>query len=517
MSRHPGVELLTGRQSILIVLPHLEVGGAQRVAINLANHWVQQGYVVKLLTTLEHKTDFYQLDERIERLILKKRKACVEPQKLGFVAYIEKLLTDQLLILEASHRRSATASRRPQSRFHTAAQAFVAARQPLPQSMNAILYLPRRIWSELHPLGEPLRMRGIRTRLLFFSVLILRITNVATQTAARRARKSVENLKTRVATRGLRFAQITRQPKLLTQLLRMSVWRVGALRNALQIVQPDVVLSFLSTTNMIAVAAGYGLPFRVVISERNDPARQELKQPWHYLRPHIYPLAHLVTANSHGALEELGHYCPSSKLAYVANPIAVTITPSYAHRKCSILFLARLVEQKAPDILVEAFAEFSHEHPDWSLEIAGDGPMEPELRELVSTLGIEAKVKFHGMVKDPTDLLATSRIFALPSRFEGTPNSLLEAMAAGMACIVSDASPGPLRLVEHERCGLVVTTDNPRALAKALSRLAEDFGLQVRLAKAARERTREFLLDNVAGEWERLIFSDSERGRSDGG
>ena len=513
---------MTRRQRLLIVLPHLEVGGAQRVAVNLANYWVQQGHVVKLLTTLEHKTVFYQLDERIERLILKKPAARVGPQKLGLVANIEKLLTVQLLILQASRRCSAASDPRPRGRFLTAAQAFIATRPPLPQSMNAMLYLPRRIWSELHPLGEPLRLRGIRTRLLFFSILILRTTHVATlvlRGAVWRTRKSIANLRTRVATGGLRFSRLTRQPKLLTQLLRMSVWRVGALRNALQIVQPDVVLSFLSTTNMIAVAAGYGLPFRVVISERNDPARQELQQPWQRLRPHIYPLADLVTANSHGALEELANYCPSAKLAYVANPIVVTSTPSYAHRRCSILFLARLVEQKAPDILVEAFAEFSQEHPDWSLEIAGDGPMESELRELVCALGIEAKVKFHGMVKDPTDLLATSRIFALPSRFEGTPNSLLEAMASGLACIVSDASPGPLRLVEHERCGLVVTTDDPHALAKALSRLAEDLDLQVRLGIAARERTREFLLDNVAREWERLIFPDNqnERGRSDRG
>jgi glycosyltransferase involved in cell wall biosynthesis len=243
-----------------------------------------------------------------------------------------------------------------------------------------------------------------------------------------------------------------------------------------------------------------------VISERNDPTRQELQEPWRSLRPRVYPLADLITANSHGALRELTNYCPAEKLAYVANPIAISEEPSSAGRTSSILFLARLIPQKAPDILIEAFAQFARQHPEWSLEIAGDGAMGPELRTRVDALGLDRQVKFHGHVKDPTDLLARSRVFALPSRFEGTPNSLLEAMASGLACIVSDASPGPLTLVEHEKSGLVVRTDDPAALAEAFARLADDSDFQLEMATAARERTREFLIDSVAGQWETLLF-----------
>ena len=130
------------------------------------------------------------------------------------------------------------------------------------------------------------------------------------------------------------------------------MWRVTALRETIQAVQPDVVLSFLSSTNIITVAAGYGLPYRIVISERNDPTRQE----------------------DSGALAKSTATCLSSggpnygeqswrntgidgvlrrrKLAYVANPIAITDDPSSDGRTASILFLARLIPQKAPDVLV---------------------------------------------------------------------------------------------------------------------------------------------------------------------
>ena len=63
-----------------------------------------------------------------------------------------------------------------------------------------------------------------------------------------------------------------------------------------------------------------GCLYRVVISERNDPTRQELQEPWRSLRPRVYPLADLITANSHGALRELTNYCPAEKLCLCCKP-----------------------------------------------------------------------------------------------------------------------------------------------------------------------------------------------------
>ena len=144
--------------------------------------------------------------------------------------------------------------------------------------------------------------------------------------------------------------------------------------------------------------------------------------------------------------------------------------------------------------------------PGWRLHVAGDGPLNLELESRVSTLALADHVTLHGLVPDPAPLLAGCRIFVLPSRFEGTPNALLEAMTYRMACIVSDASPGPLRLIEDGVSGLVVETGSAVALAAAMERLSRDEQLQVDLGNAAFERVRGFGIDRVGPTWDRLLF-----------
>ena len=77
---------------------------------------------------------------------------------------------------------------------------------------------------------------------------------------ARHTQKSASKFLIWTATKCLTYAQLANRPTLLARSLRMSMWRVTALRETIQAVQPDVVLSFLSSTNIITVAAGYGLP-----------------------------------------------------------------------------------------------------------------------------------------------------------------------------------------------------------------------------------------------------------------
>ena len=161
--------------------------------------------------------------------------------------------------------------------------------------------------------------------------------------------------------------------------------------------------------------------------------------------------------------------------------------------------------------LIEAFARFIRTAPDWKLHVAGDGPMAEELQTRVRALGLTDDVTFHGVVADPTPLLAKCRIFVLPSRFEGTPNALLEAMAHRMPCIVSDASPGPLRLIEHGANGLVVETGSVESLAGAMGKLSRDERLRRALGDAAFERVREFALDRVGPVWDQILFPDDRR------
>jgi glycosyltransferase involved in cell wall biosynthesis len=282
--------------------------------------------------------------------------------------------------------------------------------------------------------------------------------------------------------------------------------RVRRLRERFQALQPAVIISFLGATNIQTLLAVRGLGLPVLISERNDPAMQQLDPPWEKLRPRIYPEADVVTANSAGALNTMRRYVPTGKLHQVANPLSVPPCPSHiSPGQNRFIAVARLVEQKGLDLLLDAFARIAASATGWELDIVGDGPLRRELEARVHRLAISEQVVFHGHQADPFPLLYSASVFVLPSRFEGMPNAMLEAMGCGLAVITSDASPGPLELVRDGETGLVVASEDSAALAAAMQRMILDPALRERLAAAARRAVQHMNADAVVAEWNGLI------------
>lgn len=116
-----------------------------------------------------------------------------------------------------------------------------------------------------------------------------------------------------------------------------------------------------------------------------------------------------------------------------------------------IMFVGRLVKVKGVDILIRAFALINH--PDAALVIVGDGPERKSLERIVSELGVSDRVIFTGWRDDAPKLVSVADVFVLPSLSEGLPQSLLEALAHGVPCIVSDIPPLRDLPVEYFRCG----------------------------------------------------------------
>jgi glycosyltransferase involved in cell wall biosynthesis len=288
--------------------------------------------------------------------------------------------------------------------------------------------------------------------------------------------------------------------------------RVRRLRKALRDAGAPVAIAFIMPTAVLTLFAALGLNVRVVACERNDPERQSFGVLWELLRRVAYPWADVVTANSHGALTTLKAYVPNNKLVYVANPLAAPPQGEPAALKApTILSVGRLNHQKAHDVLLEAFALFAAKHADWRLAIMGNGPEAADLRNLASRLGMSDRVDWLGTQLNPYPWLRSARIFALVSRHEGTPNALLEAMSCGLPCIVSNASPGPLELVEDGMTGLVVPVDDHRTLAASIGRLADDANLSRRLGAAARARVRGENAEMALRTWETAVELASRR------
>jgi glycosyltransferase involved in cell wall biosynthesis len=168
-------------------------------------------------------------------------------------------------------------------------------------------------------------------------------------------------------------------------------------------------------------------------------------------------------------------------------------------------FMGRLESQKAVDVLIGAWLRTSLVRTGALLCVAGEGPLQPDLRAIAAGHPLSGTIRFLGHV-EAVEFLRALDAFALPSRYEGMPNALLEAMASGPP-VVGTRIGGTEDLVEHGQTGLLVGVDDVGHLAAALDHLADPTTRQ-RLGRAARDRVETaFSLDAVAGHYEELYQS----------
>jgi len=157
----------------------------------------------------------------------------------------------------------------------------------------------------------------------------------------------------------------------------------------------------------------------------------------------------------------------------------------------NIICVARLEYSKGIDVLLHAWKRMMLTSAEWQAQLeprlllVGDGVLQPQLKRMVIELNIQDNVEFLGLRTDIIDLLQQSWGYVLPSRGEGMPNALLEAMACGLPCIATRVSGSEDILVDGVN-GLLVESEQPVELAHALRRLVEDADLAQRLAEEGR-------------------------------
>ena len=178
-----------------------------------------------------------------------------------------------------------------------------------------------------------------------------------------------------------------------------------------------------------------------------------------------------------------------------------------AHRDQILIgSVGRLAAVKNHRLLLQAVARLPPDLP-WRLVLIGDGPERDNLQETARQLGIGARVSLLGHRDDIAALLGELDIFVLPSVSEGMSNTLLEAMAAGVAVVASDVG-GNREIIEAGRCGLLFAPGDPLAAAQAIEQLSSDAQLRGRLASAGAQRAGStFSLRTMLGAYEDLYRS----------
>jgi GalNAc-alpha-(1->4)-GalNAc-alpha-(1->3)-diNAcBac-PP-undecaprenol alpha-1,4-N-acetyl-D-galactosaminyltransferase len=301
------------------------------------------------------------------------------------------------------------------------------------------------------------------------------------------------------------------------QALCQNALRVLRLRDELRRLRPDVVISFMGSTNMLTILASRGLDIPVIISERTNPHRQAIGVVWNTLRSLLYRHADALVVQSSALRDWAREVAVSARVDIIPNPINPEFNGSAkaANRRGSgrtVVAMGRLVRTKGFDLLIEAFARCAGQHPEWSLVILGEGEERSNLESLIVATGLQERVRLAGSVPRPSHILGQADLFVLSSRFEGFPNALMEAMACKLAVISTDCPNGPRDIVRDGVDGLLIPPDDVNALAKGMDRLMADPVERQRLGARAMEVVERFSLEKIMSMWDELVAYTCRKG-----
>jgi glycosyltransferase involved in cell wall biosynthesis len=280
--------------------------------------------------------------------------------------------------------------------------------------------------------------------------------------------------------------------------------RVRKLRRLIEESQPDAVLSFIHTSNILTILAGLGTRSRIVVSERMQPAVDPtLSAAWKFLRKLFYRKADVAVAQSPEAAQWIREHC--GRPAVVIPNALRALPPLRGEREPLVLAIGRLTHQKGFDLLLHAFAGIVGKFHDWNLVIVGEGPERANLARLRDDLNLGGRVEFAGPVEDIERFMARAALVVQPSRFEGFPNAVLESMGMGAAVISANCPSGPSDLIDDRVNGRLVPVDDVEALRRTMEELMSQPELRVALGREALRVRDRFSQDRIMAQWEACL------------
>src|SRR2546423_7411804 len=159
--------------------------------------------------------------------------------------------------------------------------------------------------------------------------------------------------------------------------------------------------------------------------------------------------------------------------------------------------MGRFTQEKGFASLIRAFGVVACKHPEWTLEIWGDGPVREELVEVTRQHGLHDRVILPGYTSSPHERMRNADLFVLSSRTEGFPNVLCEALACGLPVVSFDCPCGPREIVRHGVDGVLVPNGDIDALAVALGEMMGDHQRRSSFASSAPEILERFGTQSV--------------------
>ena len=255
--------------------------------------------------------------------------------------------------------------------------------------------------------------------------------------------------------------------------IRRRILTVFEIRKAIKRINPTITCAFVSDVAYMSRLATIGLPTIFASAERGNPASEKLYSK--ILVKWAYNKSNACFFQLPDARDYFGN-CIREKSFVIPNafPRSFLVEPNFKERKKTIVSAGRFTIQKGYDVLIEAFKIVHKLHPDYRLILYGEGVLHNQYLEQIFNCGLEGYVDFPGYCKNIPSTIQNDGIFVLSSRWEGIPNSMIEAMSVGIPVVACDCPPGGPKFLSHggERA-IVIPMNDAKAMACAINKLID--------------------------------------------
>ena len=266
----------------------------------------------------------------------------------------------------------------------------------------------------------------------------------------------------------------------------------------------DIVISFLVETDIIVgLCKLFGLKFKHVCSERNDPSRRSKQQL--FILNKIYRNADLFICQSK-SVAKFYKAIPKRIKTVIPNPINSEDIPKRPTKISKrIVGIGRLTAQKNFPLLIKSFANIHNEFPEYILEIYGEGECRGQLESLIKKLNMSGRVILKGACQDVQTLVSDAALFVLSSDYEGFPNVLLEAIAIGLPVISTDFATGVARELIGDENGIIVPVGDEKLMTGAIRELLGNDEKRKKMEKNNQEKGKYYYKNRIVEKWDEAL------------
>jgi GalNAc-alpha-(1->4)-GalNAc-alpha-(1->3)-diNAcBac-PP-undecaprenol alpha-1,4-N-acetyl-D-galactosaminyltransferase len=275
------------------------------------------------------------------------------------------------------------------------------------------------------------------------------------------------------------------------------------IRKQIQSFNPDKVIGFNKYYSALTAIALLGLNKPLYISERSSPLYKWDKKISLFCKlAFALKIPKAVVAQTNIAKTFQKKYYIKSNIVVIPNMVDLNSFKCGKKEKI-ILAVGRINDYlKGFDLLVQAIHLCNN---NWPIYIAGGDETDEAFVMLINQFGLQRRFVLLGKVEDIKCWYSKAEIFVIPSRSEGFPNALIEAMAGACACVTFDFIAGPQDIILHEENGILVESENVQLLANAIDKLTYDDLLRDKIQNAALNSVQKYSSAIITQSWLNLL------------